>query len=117
MAWRPRNSHAYGNVRKHELTKKRNHESQKDSMSKRPPIDLMTLTTLTTDEAAPMAEATQRSTSSEKPGRGGVSKDKPIEPVRTENLSPLNFKVPPGVSSTLSPLCLEGRIEAQRAAV
>jgi hypothetical protein len=64
-------------------------------MSKRPPIDLMALTTLTTDEAAPMAEATQRSTSSEKPGREGVSKDKPIEPVRTENLSPLNFKVPP----------------------
>lgn len=67
-------------------------------MSKRPPVDLMALTSLTSDDAVPMAEAVQRTTSSETPAKAVAPKAKPVEEVRTEDLIPLNFKVPPEFS-------------------
>jgi hypothetical protein len=62
-------------------------------MSKRPPLDLMSLTS---EQAAPMPEATQR-TAIEMP----KTKPQPVpvtvrsEGVKTENLEALAFKVPP----------------------
>ena len=60
-------------------------------MSKRPSIDLMSLTS---EQAAPMPEATQRTpveTPKAKP-RQAVARP---APVKTENLQALAFKVPP----------------------
>lgn len=61
-------------------------------MSKRPPVDLLAITS---EQAAPMAEATQRDASLPLP-RG---KSQPIRLARaetkTENLEALAFKVPP----------------------
>ena len=60
-------------------------------MSKRPPLDLMSLTS---EQAAPMPEATQRM-----PVEMPKTKPQPVaarpEAVRTENLEALAFKVPP----------------------
>ena len=61
-------------------------------MSKRPSIDLMALTS---EQAAPMPEATQRM-----PGTTAREKPQPVtkvrrEAVRTEHLEALAFKVPP----------------------
>ena len=61
-------------------------------MSKRPPIDLMSLTS---EQAAPMPEASQRM-----PVSAAKEKPQPVtkmrrEAVRTENLEALAFKVPP----------------------
>ena len=62
-------------------------------MSKRPPLDLMSLTS---EQAAPMPEATQRM-----PVEMPKTKPQPVpavarpEVVRTENLEALAFKVPP----------------------
>jgi len=62
-------------------------------MSKRPPLDLMSLTS---EQAAPMAEATQRM-----PIEAPKPKSQPVpvtvrpKAVRTENLEALAFKVPP----------------------
>jgi len=63
-------------------------------MSKRPSIDLMSLTS---DQAAPMAEATQRipvETPKAKPQPQTKSVVTRPEAMRTENLEPLAFKVP-----------------------
>lgn len=64
-------------------------------MSKRPPIDLMSLTS---EQAAPMPEATQRMPV-EMPKTKPQSKPVPAvarpEGVKTENLEALAFKVPP----------------------
>jgi hypothetical protein len=66
-------------------------------MSKRPPIDLMSLTS---EQAAPMPEATQRMPA-EIPKTKPQSQPQPVpvvarpEAVRTENLEALAFKVPP----------------------
>lgn len=61
-------------------------------MSKRPSIDLMSLTS---EQAAPMPEATQRT-----PMEAPKAKPQPLAPdrpasVKTENLQALAFKVPP----------------------
>src|SRR5580698_9153163 len=62
-------------------------------MSKRPPLDLMSLTS---EQAAPMPEATQRM-----PVEIPKAKPQPVpvvarpEAVKTENLEALAFKVPP----------------------
>jgi len=61
-------------------------------MSKRPSIDLMALTS---EQATPMPEASQRM-----PASGTKEKSKPVtkirpEAVRTENLEALAFKVSP----------------------
>jgi hypothetical protein len=62
-------------------------------MSKRPPLDLMSLTS---EQAAPMPEATQRM-----PVEAPKPKPEPVpvtvrpKAVRTENLEALAFKVPP----------------------
>jgi len=61
-------------------------------MSKRPPVDLLSLTS---EQAAPMQEAVQRTpvqTPKTKPQ--AVATAAPA-PVRTENLEALAFKVPP----------------------
>ena len=67
-------------------------------MSKRPPVDLRALTSLTSDEATPMAEAIQRAPTNEKPISSAVSYGTKRDQNRTENLTPLNFKVPPAFS-------------------
>jgi hypothetical protein len=59
-------------------------------MTKRPPIDLLALTT---EKAAPMPEAVQR-TAKAPPNPPRAASPKP-ESVRTENLHGLAFKVPP----------------------
>lgn len=59
-------------------------------MSKRPPIDLLALTT---EQAAPMPEATQRTPSGKSSKRSVQSVES--ESVKTENLEALAFKVPP----------------------
>ena len=61
-------------------------------MSKRPTIDLLSITS---NQAAPMPEAIQRM-----PAATAKAKSKPVIPegssvVRTENLEALAFKVPP----------------------
>jgi hypothetical protein len=62
-------------------------------MSKRPPLDLMSLTS---EQAAPMAEATQRMPAeAPKPKPQPVSVTVRPKAVRTENLEALAFKVPP----------------------
>lgn len=62
-------------------------------MSKRPPLDLMSLTS---DQAAPMAEATQRMPlEAPKPKPQPVPVTVSAKAVRTENLEALAFKVPP----------------------
>jgi hypothetical protein len=64
-------------------------------MSKRPPVDLMSLTS---DQAAPMPEATQRTpveTPKVKPHPQPVPVVARPEAIRTENLEALAFKVPP----------------------
>ena len=65
-------------------------------MSKRPPVDLLALTS---EQAAPMPEAAQRTSPSAAPAapkRGGASAEEARPaPVRTENLQSLAFKVPP----------------------
>jgi len=66
-------------------------------MSKRPPLDLMSLTS---EQAAPMSEATQRMPV-EMPKTKPQPQPKPVpvvarpEGVKTENLEALAFKVPP----------------------
>jgi hypothetical protein len=60
-------------------------------MSKRPSIDLMALTS---EQAAPMAEATQRMPVSITTKNTAKSSARPMA-VRTENLEALAFKVPP----------------------
>ncbi len=57
------------------------HESENSSMSKRPPVDLKALTS---EQAAPMSEASQR-----------TAPASPVASVKTVNLEPLAFKVPP----------------------
>ena len=58
------------------------HESEKSTMSsKRPPVDLKALTS---EQAAPMPEATQR-----------TAPPSPVGSVKTANLEALAFKVPP----------------------
>jgi hypothetical protein len=59
---------------------------------KRPPIDLMALTS---DAASPMPEAVQRTPPKEKTGRGVTPVHEPEVQVRTENLQSLAFKVSP----------------------
>jgi hypothetical protein len=64
-------------------------------MSKRPPIDLMSLTS---EQAAPMPEATQRMPAAipkTKPQPRPVAVVTRPEAVRTENLEALAFKVSP----------------------
>lgn len=56
------------------------HESENSTMTKRPPVDLKALTS---EQAAPMPEAAQRTASP------------PISPTKTANLEALAFKVPP----------------------
>jgi len=60
-------------------------------MSKRPSIDLLSLTS---QQAAPMSEATQRTPVEVHPVKPRRSQTRP-ESVRTENLEALAFKVPP----------------------
>jgi hypothetical protein len=60
-------------------------------MSKRPSIDLMALTT---GQAAPMPEATQRTPPPIQQRRASASASR-AETVRTENLEALAFKVSP----------------------
>ena len=60
-------------------------------MSKRPSIDLLALTT---EQAAPMPEAAQRTPDKEARNPQNLASDA-IVPVRTENLEALAFKVPP----------------------
>jgi hypothetical protein len=60
-------------------------------MSKRPSIDLMSLTS---EQAAPMVEATQR-TAAEAPKAKPAPNSVRPEAVKTENLEALAFKVPP----------------------
>jgi hypothetical protein len=57
------------------------HESEKSTMSKRPPVDLKALTA---EQAAPMPEAAQR-----------TAPPAPVGSVKTANLEALAFKVPP----------------------
>jgi hypothetical protein len=64
-------------------------------MSKRPPVDLSALTALVADEAVPMREATQRTPKEETTGRGVSQKPVLAKAVKTPDLKPLNFKVPP----------------------
>lgn len=59
------------------------HESENSSMSKRPPVDLKALTS---EQAAPMPEASQRT---------APTSMSPVESVKTANLEPMAFKVPP----------------------
>lgn len=65
-------------------------------MSKRPPIDLMALTS---EQASPLPEAVQRTSQIPSPtqqqGRGGMPIKATDDTVRTENLQGLAFKVPP----------------------
>jgi hypothetical protein len=61
------------------------HEREKLAMSKRPPIDLMALTS---EQAAPMPEASQRMALPSAP-------PPPATTVKTANLEALAFKVPP----------------------
>ena len=64
-------------------------------MSKRPPLDLMSLTS---EQAAPMPEATQRmpvEVPKTKPQPQPASVSVRPEAVKTENLEALAFKVPP----------------------
>ena len=67
-------------------------------MSKRERVDMkaLTLADLTADTAVPMREAVQRTTSSrEDQGRGVEPPPRERkESEKTENLAPLNFKVP-----------------------
>jgi hypothetical protein len=60
-------------------------------MSKRPAIDLMALTT---EHAAPMAEAAQRTPVADSQTRSQESGSRP-QAVKTENLEALAFKVSP----------------------
>jgi hypothetical protein len=60
------------------------HESEKSTMSKRPPVDLMALTS---EQASPMPEASQRTAQPPAPA--------PVASVKTANLEALAFKVPP----------------------
>jgi hypothetical protein len=60
------------------------HEKEKFTMSKRPPVDLKALTS---EQAAPMPEATQRI--------APLPPAAPVTPVKTANLEALAFKVPP----------------------
>jgi hypothetical protein len=57
------------------------HESENSTMSKRPPVDLKALTS---EQAAPMPEAAQR-----------TAPLSPVGSVKTANLEALAFKVPP----------------------
>lgn len=61
-------------------------------MSKRPPLDLMSLTS---DQAAPMPEAAQRVAEKAEPMKPLPKSLTRHAKVRTENLEPLAFKVPP----------------------
>lgn len=61
-------------------------------MSKRPSIDLMSLTS---EQAAPMAEATQRMPAEVPKAKPQPSSTNRAGSVRTENLEALAFKVPP----------------------
>jgi hypothetical protein len=61
-------------------------------MSKRPSIDLMSLTS---EQAAPMAEATQRTPIEVPKAKPQPAPDNRPSPVKTENLEALAFKVPP----------------------
>jgi hypothetical protein len=64
-------------------------------MSKRPPLDLMSLTS---EQAAPMPEATQRmpvETPKKKPQPQAIPVVARPEAVKTENLEALAFKVSP----------------------
>jgi hypothetical protein len=61
-------------------------------MSKRPSIDLMSLTT---EQAAPMAEAVQRTPVEVRKAKPQPASNGRPTPVKTENLEALAFKVPP----------------------
>jgi hypothetical protein len=61
-------------------------------MSKRPSIDLKSLTT---EQAAPMQEAVQRVTKTASPEASLPKSLTQQARVKTENLKPLAFKVPP----------------------
>lgn len=61
-------------------------------MSKRPPVDLMSLTT---EQAAPMPEATQRIAPFIAPQAKPQSVTMTRAETKTENLEALAFKVPP----------------------
>jgi hypothetical protein len=62
-------------------------------MSKRPPLNLMELTT---EQATPMAEAVQRVATKTAEAAGKLPKSlTQAAQVRTENLAALAFKVPP----------------------
>src|SRR5262245_60485922 len=64
-------------------------------MSKRPPIDLMALTSV---QATPMPEAVQRAATPAEPAEPAKKLPKSLTrlaKVRTEDLVPLAFKVPP----------------------
>jgi hypothetical protein len=72
-----------------EFQKKRKHEREKVAMAKRPPIDLMALTS---EHALSMPEATQRTAPASPPPSPTPI---PHAKVKTENLEALAFKVPP----------------------
>jgi hypothetical protein len=57
------------------------HERENSTMSKRPSVDLKALTA---EQAAPMPEASQR-----------TAPASPVGSVKTANLEPMAFKVPP----------------------
>lgn len=61
-------------------------------MSKRPPLDLMSLTS---EEATPMPEASQRAAEPVRPEKPLPKSLTRLAKVKTENLEPLAFKVPP----------------------
>lgn len=64
-------------------------------MSKRPPLDLLALTS---EQATPMPEASQRAASPATPAEPARKLPKSLTPkleYKTEDLKPLAFKVPP----------------------
>jgi hypothetical protein len=64
-------------------------------MSKRPPIDLSALTSLTTDEAISMPEAAQRSASFDISEKKASAKKDQVRSIPVDYSDSLNFKVPP----------------------
>ena len=82
--------------------KTRNQESEKMKermcMSKRPPIDLMSLTS---EHAAPMPEAVQRVTKATSPASALPKSLTRAAKVRTENLEAFAFKVSTCVSQAV----------------
>jgi len=64
-------------------------------MSKRPPIDLSALTSLTATEAISMPEAVQRSPAADTTGKNARSKKERPAAIAVDYSESINFKVPP----------------------